>query len=243
MRYSISFLVPARKNSKRIKNKNFLKIKKLNLIENKIKILKQVGYGEIYISSDSIKAKKIAMKFGVNFVNREKIYSKSNSTMISCVLHFLRYLKKTKKKLPDYVVLSPPTYPFISIKSFKESINKIIKLKKFNSLCSITHSSSHPLDFVRIKGNKLFFDEVIFKKRSMTNYERTQDRPVLFEQSGAIRICKTNYLLKFIDNKNYNYKKYFQDLSKCTYQFISNKEAFDINIKDDIKKLRELSLR
>ena len=64
MKPKITAIIPVRKNSKRLKNKNFLPfIKKKSLLELKIDQLKKVKYiDRIVVSSDSLKAKKIAIK-------------------------------------------------------------------------------------------------------------------------------------------------------------------------------------
>ena len=64
MKPKITAIIPVRKNSKRLKNKNFLPfIKKKSLLELKIDQLKKVKYiDQIVVSSDSLKAKKIAIK-------------------------------------------------------------------------------------------------------------------------------------------------------------------------------------
>jgi len=64
MKPNITAIIPVRKNSKRLKNKNFLPfVKKKSLLELKIDQLKKVKYiDRIVVSSDSLKAKKIAIK-------------------------------------------------------------------------------------------------------------------------------------------------------------------------------------
>ena len=59
MRPKITAIIPVRKNSVRLRNKNFLPFyKKKSLLEIKIEQLKNVKFiDKIFISSDSIKAK------------------------------------------------------------------------------------------------------------------------------------------------------------------------------------------
>ena len=69
-------LIPVRKNSQRLKNKNFLKFfKNKSLLEIKIQQLKQINYiDKIVVSSDSKKAAEIAKKNNVFFHKRKKVF-------------------------------------------------------------------------------------------------------------------------------------------------------------------------
>ena len=72
-------IIPIRKNSQRIKNKNFINFYKgKSLLELKIEQLKKVNeIDEIVVSSDSSKAKKIADKYKISFQERDKYYASS----------------------------------------------------------------------------------------------------------------------------------------------------------------------
>jgi len=71
-------IIPARKGSKGIKNKNFLKIKKYTLLEHSCRFSKKLNFiSKTIISSDSKIAKKTAKKFNFfflkNHINFQKI--------------------------------------------------------------------------------------------------------------------------------------------------------------------------
>ena len=55
-------VILARKNSKRLKNKNILKIKNQSLIERCINFAKRIPKSKIIVSTDSIKILNIALK-------------------------------------------------------------------------------------------------------------------------------------------------------------------------------------
>ena len=60
---SITALIPVRKGSKRVKNKNTKPFSDTNLLEHKIRILQQVkGINEILVTSDCSVALSIAEK-------------------------------------------------------------------------------------------------------------------------------------------------------------------------------------
>ena len=71
MKLKITAIIPVRKNSKRLKNKNFLPFfKNKSLLELKIEQLKRIKFiHKIVVSSDSLKSQKIAKKYNVAFLN------------------------------------------------------------------------------------------------------------------------------------------------------------------------------
>ena len=70
-------LIPLRKGSKRIKNKNFVKINNKQLIDFTLKEVKKIFKREnIFISSNDIKAKKYALKNKLQFIQRPNKSSK-----------------------------------------------------------------------------------------------------------------------------------------------------------------------
>ena len=77
MSHNITAVIPVRKNSVRLKNKNFINfVNKKSLLEIKIDQLKKVKYiNQIVVSSDSLKAKMIAKKKGVRFYLRDKYFA------------------------------------------------------------------------------------------------------------------------------------------------------------------------
>ena len=79
MRDEIVAIIPIRKNSQRIKNKNFRKFfNNKSLLEIKIEQLKKVKLiDKIVVSSDSKKAEQISRKYGVFFHKRPKFFASS----------------------------------------------------------------------------------------------------------------------------------------------------------------------
>ena len=78
MKKEIVAIVPIRKGSQRIKNKNFRAFGDKNLLEIKLNSLKKVKLiDKIVVSTDSDLAIKIAKKNGVSYHVREKFYASS----------------------------------------------------------------------------------------------------------------------------------------------------------------------
>jgi len=93
-------LIPARSDSKRIKNKNILKLNNKNLIEISVEqALKTKEIDKVFVSTDSKKYQKISIAAGAlaPYLRKKKI-SKDFSTDLECFKDFLYQLKKKKLK-------------------------------------------------------------------------------------------------------------------------------------------------
>lgn len=119
----LTAIIPVRKNSERVKNKNFKKFAGKNLLIHKIEMLKKIrGIDEIIINTDSEKAINIAKKLNVNFFKREPYFASSkcpNSEFWSNIA------QNTKSK---YIMFTHCTNPLVK----KNTYQKFLKIfKKF----------------------------------------------------------------------------------------------------------------
>ena len=88
-------IIPARKNSKRIKDKNLQKINKKTLVDiaiDEAKKIKKIDY--IAVTSDSKKILDIAKKKGVLIIKRPLKYCTDKSTTEDALLHSISILEK-----------------------------------------------------------------------------------------------------------------------------------------------------
>ena len=233
-------VIPARGGSSRIKNKNSKKIFNTSLLDFKIQECLKIKNSEIIVTTDSNKIVNICKKRKVKFFLRSKKYSSSKATMMSTILELIRYLNNSEYfKFYKYVGIMPPTYPFVTNHSIQNALSLLIKNKNSNSLCSYFDSSLHPYDFVEIK-KLMKFNKVKINNIGGLSYERTQDFPVVKVLSGAIRISKIKYFLKFMKNKSPLFSKTVQDVNSCIGFRISKKEAFDINNQLDFDHAKSI---
>ena len=127
-------LIPARSGSKRIKNKNILRLNNKPIIHWCIQIAKNSKiFDKIFVSSNSKKIISIAKKAGARapFV-RPKNISDDKSTDADVLDHFLRYAKKNKI-LINSICFMYPSCVLISPYHLKLSYKKfLLKKKKFN---------------------------------------------------------------------------------------------------------------
>jgi CMP-N,N'-diacetyllegionaminic acid synthase len=125
----ILVLILARSGSKRLKNKNIIKLKKKPLIAWTIKFAKKLPYiTDIMISTDDNKIAKIG-KMNKAFVPwlRPKKLSGDKITSAKTAMHAVNWYEKKVKKI-DGILLLQVTSPFRNLSIFK----KIIKLYKKN---------------------------------------------------------------------------------------------------------------
>lgn len=133
-------LIPARSDSKRIKNKNILKINKKNLIQITIEqSLKTKEIKKTFVSTDSKKYQRISVSAGASapYLRNKKI-SGDLSSDLECFKDFLYQLKKRKIPIPDIIVHLRATYPYREKRLISNCIKKFLKLKdKVDSLRTI----------------------------------------------------------------------------------------------------------
>ncbi len=146
MKSKIVAIIPVRKNSQRVKNKNFKKFyKNKSLLEIKVDQLKKIReIDKIIISSDSKKAEKIAEKYKVSFHKRKKYFASSKCSGSD----FFHNLATSIDG--EYLMYCPCTSPIIRIGTYKKFIKKFLNSKnKYDSLNSVSS-----LNTFIWKGNK-----------------------------------------------------------------------------------------
>jgi len=132
--------------SKRLPNKNIKIFNGRPLLYWSIVAAKKVKIiDKIYVSTDSLKIKKIAVKYGalVPFL-RPKKYAYDNSPSQELIIHLLKNLNY---KI-DYVVLLQPTSPLRNYRDIEASLKNCIK-KGLKSLVSVTCLSNFKLNLLK----------------------------------------------------------------------------------------------
>ena len=233
--------IPARSGSTRIKNKNLIKVRKTSLIENKIKICLSTKLGPVVVSTNSKKIAKIAKQSGAIIPYlRPKIISNSNSSMISAVVHLIKFYSKKKIKIPKYVGLFPATNPFTKKNTILKALEKIKRNSKFNSLISIYESNEDPFLIVEKKKKKIIFNIFNYKNLSFSKFERSQDKPKYFMMSPSIQIIKIKFFYKFFKKNLRKLRDKPFDVNSGLGHKISKEESYDINIPSDLLLLKHI---
>ena len=111
-------VVPIRKGSQRVKNKNFKSFCGKNLLIHKIIALKKVkNIDEIIINTDSEKAISIAKKFKVSYFKREKYFASSKCTNSEFWSHIAEQTKS------EFIIFTNCTSPLIKVETYNEIID------------------------------------------------------------------------------------------------------------------------
>lgn len=176
-------LIPARKGSKSIKNKNLHKINGVPLINYTIVAAKKTKLiNDIYVSSDSEEILNFSKKLKVLPIKRPKKYSMDDSSANEVVKHFI---SNTKIKKNDTIIYLQPTSPFRNHIDINKSIKIFIKNKQ-KPLVSVKKNKDicvYKTMFIKKYFLRTFFDE---KKMTISR----QKSPISYEVNGAIYIFK-----------------------------------------------------
>lgn len=146
-------IIPARKNSHRLRSKNKKKLMGTPLIEYTIKTAKKINLFEnILVSTDDNDIIKIAKKNKVLAPwIRPKNLSGPKVSTYRVVKHALDWYENEYKKI-DAIFLLQPTSPFRTKKNIEETL-KLFKSHKFKkSIISISKSQSKS----KLKNSKVF---------------------------------------------------------------------------------------
>lgn len=142
----------ARGGSKRIKNKNLIKIKNKSLLKISIDIAKKINtINKIIVSSDSVKIINEAKKNKVNYILRPKKLCTSKSNEFESWKHAIKYFEDKNINF-DYFLSLPTTAPLRKV----TDINKLIstfKRKKFDLMFCVTKTNRYP-NYNMVKKNK-----------------------------------------------------------------------------------------
>ena len=206
-------IIPARKNSKRVKNKNLVKVLKKPLIFWTIKYAKKFNKKnyDVVVSSDCSKIKKICITERVTFLKRPNKISNDHASMYDVILHAKNNLNQNYK----YIILLQPTSPLRKINLINESIKILNYKKNFDSLIHLIKDSS----FTGTVKNKIWKPEFNYGKRS-------QDLNKKYIVSGNLYVYRASLFSKKIK------------FPKKTYALISSDEKWiDIDCKEDFEIL------
>lgn len=232
-------IIPAKKKSFRIPNKNFIKFKGKTLVENTIETAKRSKFlNYIYLSTDSKKIQLLGKKYNLTSTGlRPKKYSGKLTTMHSVVKYEISRVKENF----DYIVVLQPTSPFRSSKDIDNACKKIVNNTNADCLVSCTKLPENYYPGKIMVKNKKFYEFLdlsaiflnniklskLMKFKSQNFRKKHEKKDILYFRNGAIYITKKNRIKDYIiGGKILNYE-------------MPLKNSLDINNKDDLKNLTE----
>ena len=213
-------IIPARKGSKRLPNKNILPLDGKPLISWTIEASIRSNYiDDTIVSTDSDEIIAVAQSYGVMtpFIRPEHL-STDTATTSDVILHALEYVINNNS-VYDIVIILQPTSPLRDSVDIDKALEMLVDLKGDGviSVCSCEHN---PLwsNILPDDGNLNDFIKSEIKGK------RGQDLPHYYRFNGAIY---TYLISKFIDNKGVFY-------SKKTYAYIMEQcNSVDIDTQLD----------
>jgi pseudaminic acid cytidylyltransferase len=218
-------LIIARKNSKRIPNKNKKKFCGKPIIFWPIKnSLKSNIFDKVYVSTDDKSLSKLGKKYGANvpFLRDKKLGGEKIST-IKVVKDFIKKIvRKDKLKIKNLCCIYASA-PFFTVKDLKESLNKL-------------KSTKADFSFIAYQIENLSLRSFYFKKKKIVLFNnqfknfRSQDLPASFIDAGQFYWGNVNSWI----NKDSIYS------SSTTAIVRDNNFYIDINDKKDWKKAEKI---
>ena len=197
-------VVPIRKGSQRVKNKNLREFSGKNLLIHKINLLKELsGIDDIIVNTDSDDAISISKKLNVNFLKRKDYFASSECKNSD----FWQNIAETTKS--EFIMFTNCTSPLIKLSTYEKIISKFKNFSNnnFDSINTVTE-----------------IKEFLFKDNMPINFElsktpNSQNLPEIFKLNFAVNILRTEqmYLSKSLVGK----KPFLYKLDEI--------EGFDIN--------------
>ena len=188
-------LIAARKNSKGVKNKNLLKIKKKTITKIAVKLaLKSKKIGFVILSSDgqkildSVKDEKKLLK-----IKRRKNLAKDTTPMLPVMKDAIEYFEKKNryKYMVKNLIIFDPTSPLRTLKDINSSI-KLFEKKKPDLLVS-AHKAQHNPYFSILEKKGRFYN---LSKSSYKNLGSRQEAPEVYEINTLVWIYSRKAILK-----------------------------------------------
>ncbi len=223
-RNQIIALIPAKKNSQDLKNKNLKKLNNFSLFELAILAAKKSKFiNKIYLSSDSKEILNRGKKYNINLIKRKKSLSTNSATANSLIFDFIKnHLKNDIEN--NIIVYLQPTSPFRNNIHIDQAIRKLIK-KKLRSVLSVNENKNFFKSFKKNKDTLSPF----FDNKYVTN--NRQNLKKIYSPNGAIYIF---YASDFIKNKKLSF-------IKSGYYLMNRIDSIDIDDKEDYELAKFLS--
>jgi CMP-N,N'-diacetyllegionaminic acid synthase len=216
-------IIPARKGSKGIKNKNLIKIIGIPLIKFSIDYAKKSTLiDKVFVSTDGDKISKISKKYGAEIISRPKNLSNDFASSDSAVMHAIHYINKILKYNFDIVVFLQPTTALRKLGELDSAIKLHVKKNVDTVFSSVDYDP-----FLWKKRGK-FFSPVSFNP-----YKRKRRQTISsINETGSFYITKKKSFLKY---KNRFGKKVIN--YNCDYHSILEIDKFKdyVYINDLIK--------
>lgn len=212
-------LIPAKKKSVRLRNKNFMLYKGIPIIEHTIREAKKTKlFSEIVVSTDNKKIQNRLKNLNVKFHFRQKKLCNAKATLAEVVED---YLKKSKNKI-DIICVLLATAPLRNFKDIK-CVIKLLNKKNCHFSLAVTTYNLPPHQALKLKKNNFaypFFKKIINKRE---------------DKFGKLVVDNGSTYAFFV--KHFLREKNFYGKKLKVYIMPKNK-SFDLNDKEDLKIIK-----
>ena len=229
MNKKIIALIPARSGSKAVVDKNIKKIAGKPLIAWSIEKCKKSQFiDRIFVSTDSKKYKKIALKYGADeVILRQKKISGDFSTDYEWINHSISFIKNL-----DYDIIAHirPTTPIRKLEDLDGAIIRFAK-SKYNSLRTVHEMPETAYKAFEVKKKFLFpLKNINFDINKLNNSR--QLFPKTYVANGVVDLYRKKFILK---NKKLYSKQVLAYITNVTPEIDSLDEFKYINylLKND----------
>lgn len=208
-------VIPARKNSKRLKGKNLRELRGKPLISHTIEYaLEFIDKKNIWVNSDDEQVIELANKYKISTYKIPSHLAEDETLTNEVIIDFCNFLVEQNTEF-KYLITLQPTNPIRSINLLPDAMEKIVSSNR-NSLMGVSQLHKK---FGRI-------DNSIYLPENYNIGQRHQDLENLYFENGLIYISRKNCIL--------NDKEY---ITKDVYPFLSNEigSHVDIDYEEDLK--------
>ena len=176
-------IIPARKGSKRLANKNLLLLGGIPLFVHSVLFAQKHSFiDDVYVSTNDENIKTIALKFGAKVIDRPENIAGDHEPTVSAIRHVLENIDAN---WVENVILLQPTNPLRPENLLREAFEKYQEL---NCDSLFTVSQNH-YKLGKIENNK--FEPFNYKVG-----QRSQDLEPLYFENGLLYISKVKLILE-----------------------------------------------
>ena len=217
---SVLCIIPARKGSKGLKDKNIKKLKNLTLIDWAIKCALESKYIDKIVLSTDYEIKKLSKLSLKYYVKRKQSLATDTALSFDVIKNILEDQKK-KKINYDIVVLLEPPAPFRNAKLVDKCI-RLLNLRKASSVVTLKKLDDyHPIRVKKFISKDEITDFIINEPDKGLPRQKQVDA---FIRDTSVYVFKSN---NFLNSKNLLYGK------KKLGIFNPNKYAINIDTELD----------
>ena len=215
-------LIPARKGSKRIKNKNIKSFFGKPIIFYSIKVAKSTNlFKEIYVSTDSKKIQKISIQYGAVCKSlRKKNLATDQSKTFNVIKDFVKQLKDP----PEIICCLYPAAPFVKKTHIKKAFKILKSNKNLDIVMPVSEYNNNPLRSLEIR------KKILKPKNRKKFLLNSNNLNKLYYDTGSFYLLRTSFIKKS--------KSFFP--SKTQALIIKKNSYVDLNDNEDWKLAKKL---